>query len=64
MNYEELINSFSKDKGSQKEQRMFCHMECLKKAISSKFPYILLGIGTMNLSPNATERRCSQNENQ
>ncbi len=33
-----VVANWGKDKSSQQEQQMFCHMECLKKAVSSKFP--------------------------
>jgi hypothetical protein len=33
-----VVTNWDKDKSSQQEQQMFCHMECLKKAVSSKFP--------------------------
>lgn len=33
-----VVANWDKDKSSQQEQQMFCHMECLKKAVSSKFP--------------------------
>lgn len=33
-----VVANWDKDKSSQQEQQMFCHMDCLKKAVSSKFP--------------------------
>ena len=33
-----VVVNRDKDKSSQQEQQMFCHMECLEKAVSSKFP--------------------------
>lgn len=33
-----VVANWDKDKSTQQEQQMFCHMECLKKAVSSKFP--------------------------
>ena len=33
-----VVANRDKDKSSQQEQQMFCHMECLREALSSKFP--------------------------
>ncbi|TCT16442.1 hypothetical protein EDD68_1346 [Melghiribacillus thermohalophilus] len=33
-----VVTNWEKDKNSQQEQQLFCHMKCLKNAVSDKFP--------------------------